>query len=221
MGREPCTILYRYFWALSWKCWLFVKLTVGYWDADLIEAMEIKEIADRFDEDPLDETDRDGDTVRIMGVSHSLLWQLIPLGLPFAKLGEACNDATTYIDPDGGLHGYDPFYPAFLRKRFVYDKGTGTGKGKGLTEAADRLAEVNKGGCRAPLKAQDRDFVPDAGHARLYLWVWSMIKYCIMMALSINPGPILFAIFAIFAVPIKLCDSLSVWLHLLEDTPDW
>ena len=64
-------------------------------------------MADRFDEDPLDDLDRDGDTLRIMGISHSLLWQVIPLGVPFAKLGEAANDAATYIDPDGGLAGYD------------------------------------------------------------------------------------------------------------------
>ena len=66
-------------------------------------------MADRFDEDPLDDTDRDGDTLRIMGISHSLLWQVIPFCVPFAKLGEAANDAATFIDPDGGLAGYDWF----------------------------------------------------------------------------------------------------------------
>ena len=39
--------------------------------------------------------------------------------------------------------------------------------------------------------------------------------------MSLRPSPFLFALFALLAAPIKLWDSVSVWLHLLEDTPDW
>ena len=56
---------------MAWKVQLFIKLTLGYWDEALIKAMEIKEVAQKYDEDPDDDSARDGDTVRIMGVSRS------------------------------------------------------------------------------------------------------------------------------------------------------
>ena len=48
------------------------QLTAGYWDWPLIKAMDIKLTSETYDEDPLDDTARDGDTVRIMGVSHNV-----------------------------------------------------------------------------------------------------------------------------------------------------
>merc|ERR1712070_356821 len=72
LGREPKRTLYMYLWALGWKLVLFIKLTVGYWDRELIETMKVHEVSERFDEDPLDDNDRDGDTLRILGMSHVL-----------------------------------------------------------------------------------------------------------------------------------------------------
>ena len=67
---------------MSFKLKNFLKMTVGYWDKELIHTMRIKYLADRFDDDPCDTgIKRDREMVTLIGMSHSLLWQLIPVGL--------------------------------------------------------------------------------------------------------------------------------------------
>ena len=51
----------------------FLKMTVGYWDKELINCMRIKHLADRFDEDPCDGVPRDREMITLIGMSHSLL----------------------------------------------------------------------------------------------------------------------------------------------------
>ena len=85
-----------------------------------------------------------------MGVSHSLLWQVVPLGMPVAKLGELMNESPPYVDPDAGLEGTTPFYPACFRN---------TKRCAGL-----------------PGLSQDREFEPGAEHPRLWNFVWALVK---------------------------------------------
>ena len=55
------------------------------------------------------------------------------------------------------LEGIDPFYPSFLRKR-------------------------RDGACaRLPGLWQDREVDDSIGHPRLWTWLWSFIKYCLMI----------------------------------------
>lgn len=121
MTKYSAKTLRKYLWALGWKFKLFLKLTCGYYDTELLNTLDIKvrplrhawahkdamisipsngpsimrlwgfmdhlsdvrrfgslprdtypnkllrpqEVADKFDEDPLDDTDHDLDTVRI------------------------------------------------------------------------------------------------------------------------------------------------------------
>merc|ERR1711988_1145990 len=100
-------------------------MTVGYWDRELIHTMQIKYLADRFDDDPCDTgTRRDREMITLIGMSHSLLWQLIPYAAILGKLGEASNFSPPYIDTEE-VANIPYFWPSAIRKAGVV-KACGT-----------------------------------------------------------------------------------------------
>ena len=113
--RNPVIFTRDYFGALKFKMKNFCKMTIGYWDKELIHCMKVRYLADRFDEDPTDGTPRDREMISLLGMSHSLLWQFIPGCVILSKIGEAANYAPIYIDTEE-VSNIPYFWPTFIRK---------------------------------------------------------------------------------------------------------
>ena len=110
-----------------------MKLTVGWWDHDLVRCMHLKPLAEEYDEDPFDHDEKDLALIQVLGTSHSFFWQLFPGGVALAKLGEAfskmplvSNGGVSVKDADGNetnptfIEGAPGFWPPFALKVFEY-----------------------------------------------------------------------------------------------------
>jgi len=92
--EKKCETLRNYFLVLAWKLKQLCKLTVGYWDEELIRCFHIVEMAERL---AVDE-DKPYEEVLVMyGQSNSLIWQMHPVLLVLSKLGEYANGSPLFV----------------------------------------------------------------------------------------------------------------------------
>lgn len=87
----------KYSMAMFWKTRMLLKLTLGIWDEETVQNMQVKERALRFDVNTDDEDTKHESMLVALGESHSLIWQFLPLCVIIAKGGEALNFAPVFI----------------------------------------------------------------------------------------------------------------------------
>jgi len=131
--RGTCGIIFKVIYVFMWKIWQLMKLTVGWWDQDLVRCMHLKQLAEEYDEDPFDDDEKDLALIQVLGTSHSFFWQLFPGGVALAKMGEAfskmplvSNGGASNIDEDGVqqnktfIAGAPGFWPPYALTAFGY-----------------------------------------------------------------------------------------------------
>jgi len=100
--------LRMYFYCLGWKFKCLFKLTIGYWDDELLRGMQIQKKAEIFDEDLDDDIEHHDDMIRLKGQAHSLIWQFSSILVILAKMSEAINESPLYIKADEEKIVVDP-----------------------------------------------------------------------------------------------------------------
>lgn len=70
---------------------------LGFWDDNLCESMFVKGLGHQFDHDKEDDEENHQEVISIIGHSHSLFWQFIPLGTIIAKFAEALNESPAFV----------------------------------------------------------------------------------------------------------------------------
>lgn len=89
-----------------WKLKQLVKLSLGWWDRETIEAFMVRERSDEFQDDarPLEQKEdkrfKDLEMMCALGQSRCLFWQLLPQTVIFSKLAEAINKSPLYIEDE-------------------------------------------------------------------------------------------------------------------------
>ena len=73
---------------MHWKFMMLLKMTVGFWDEEVIENMQIKYRATRFDLNKHDVFSKDESLIIATGEAHSLIWLFFPLCSFVTKAGE-------------------------------------------------------------------------------------------------------------------------------------
>lgn len=84
----------QYIKCVVWKLKVLAKLTVGYWDDELVDAMEVHSLTHRYDggAHTLDERwSLHQGVIQTIGTGHALMWMFFPLGAFVAKFGETAN----------------------------------------------------------------------------------------------------------------------------------
>ena len=87
-----------YLRTLRYKCITVLKMTVGVWDSQMLHSFSVRHLFDKFADPEAEVVSAASDLISILGKSHCLFWQLFPLTIVFAKLGEAVNEAPTSIE---------------------------------------------------------------------------------------------------------------------------
>lgn len=99
-GGDMWLGLDKYTNVMLWKLKLLVKMTLGWWDSELLEAMEVKDQCERFDINEDDDDTQHEQMLNALGEAHSLFWQFIPGCVAIAKAGEAFNASPIFVfDP--------------------------------------------------------------------------------------------------------------------------
>jgi len=111
--EEVIWILSTYFGCLWYKFKQLLKLTVGWWDLELIRAMKIREFAAEYDETPLSDNAQELAMIGATSFSHSLIWQLFPGGIVLSKFAEAINACPLYVDANV-INGVPPLLPGWI-----------------------------------------------------------------------------------------------------------
>ena len=79
-------------------------MTLGLWDNGLIQNMEIIERCDNLKIDTDSDDTKHETMISAVGVSHTLIWQIIPRMVVLSKLGEALNEAPLFVfDPTAAV----------------------------------------------------------------------------------------------------------------------
>ena len=92
--------VHKYGLTMWWKLKNMIKMTLGLWDNGLIQNMEIIERCDNLKLDPDSDDTKHETMISAVGVSHTLIWQIIPRMVVLSKLGEALNEAPLFVfDP--------------------------------------------------------------------------------------------------------------------------
>ena len=102
-----------------WKFGLFVKLTFGWWDEELINLYDVKRRCQLIDLDPTDDDTQEEKMLAVLGETRSICWQLLGLTL-VAKFGEAVSEAPVFVwaDKRGKVDGK----PVNGKKAWFYDR---------------------------------------------------------------------------------------------------
>ena len=87
-----------YLATMSWKFFLLMKLSVGFWDSELLDMMEIKHRCAQFDINMEDTDMKHEAMIKAVGESHSLAWQLIPYCTIVSKGAEAFNASPIFTE---------------------------------------------------------------------------------------------------------------------------
>ena len=85
-----------YLRSMWWKIKSLFKMTVGYWDEELIRGFRIKERTSVFDDD-LDDEEYHLDMIALFGQSHSLIWQFAHSTVVISKFAEAMNGSPLFV----------------------------------------------------------------------------------------------------------------------------
>ena len=59
-----------------WKLWLFLKLTVGWWDEELVKIFDVKDRCEKLDLDPTSHKKLEEKMLTIIGETRSICWQV-------------------------------------------------------------------------------------------------------------------------------------------------
>ena len=89
-----------YLKTMRWKMKLLLKLTVGWWDDELLNTQQIKFRSDRFDLNDDDPFEKHEAMMIGVGQSHSLVWLFFPYLSIISKLGEALNSSHVFVFDD-------------------------------------------------------------------------------------------------------------------------
>ena len=79
------------------KMKVFLLLSLGIWTKEVRDAFELNTLAKVYDNDPEDGLTNYQQIMETIGVSHSLLWQYLPLGTWVAKLSEHINSPPCFV----------------------------------------------------------------------------------------------------------------------------
>ena len=107
----------KYFSCFSVKILLFIELSLGYWSKDVLKSFEVENLTRLYDGDPENANSdhfRSQKVIETIGISHSILWQYLPLGTWPAKLSEAINSPPWFVGAEGETALYAPLFNAFL-----------------------------------------------------------------------------------------------------------
>ena len=86
-----------YLRTMAWKMSLLIKMTLGYWDEDTIENLQIKFKSNRLDIDVSDADEKHEDMLSAVGEAHSLIWLFLPNCSFLTKAGEAFNMSHAFV----------------------------------------------------------------------------------------------------------------------------
>ena len=89
--------LRKYLQTMMWKVWLLFKLTLGFWDDELLENFEIKHLCEKFDINDADDDLKHEVMLQTVGEAYSLIWQFLPGCVLVAKAGEALNASPIFV----------------------------------------------------------------------------------------------------------------------------
>jgi hypothetical protein len=88
---------FNLFYLLIFSVKRVVFLTLGIWTNDLARAFEVLDIAERFDDDPLDDDNKVEDVLEVYGRARGVLWNLWPGCVVLAKVAEMANAPTVFV----------------------------------------------------------------------------------------------------------------------------
>lgn len=193
--HNPRLALSSYYAACTHKFALLGKVTIGYWDAELLEDMHVQHLSDTYDEDPTDDDQRDMDLLMILGTTNSYIFQLLPGCVMLAKFGEAMAQVPVYADVEH-INGLPPFWPR-----------------AGLLHRALRF-----------LGKQDvsDEELEDQGYAvgepsRLVPWLLVSYQYFLMMGLALEPHPWWLLALAMVDFPLSVLDTITAFTEMEHD----
>lgn len=171
---------------MVWKWVQLVKMTLGIWDGSLIKSMEIKEMADVYDDDKTDDEKYHQEMICLTGQTHCLVWQFAPALVAVSKFGEASHFAPIYA---AGSVEMDPLLGSKELKWW-----DGKNLMKKLANFVWKLKSV-------------------VG-SRLFTWLTHMVKFACVLALCLAPKAIFIAISALISFPAHAFESLERLIEL-------
>ena len=68
----------KYLRLMGMKAFIILKLTVGWWDTDLIDTYDITNMGENFDVEVTDEDHKHIDLMTSIGTAYSIIWQIFP-----------------------------------------------------------------------------------------------------------------------------------------------
>jgi hypothetical protein len=118
MVMELCRLDFKhtrdYFYTMGWKLGCLLKMTIGYWDDDMVRGFKVMKRVQVFDDDLEDTESYHVEMLGLLGQSHSLVWQFFHSTVMVAKLAEAMNRSPLFIvTKEEKLH-VDPLWADYL-----------------------------------------------------------------------------------------------------------
>jgi hypothetical protein len=93
------------------KMLIMIKLSLGWWDTDVLMTYDITGLGLKFDVDSTDDTMNHTDLMSYIGTAHSIFWQMLPFCAIVAKAAEAFNAVPLFIAWD------NPYMSGALNKQ--------------------------------------------------------------------------------------------------------
>jgi len=173
----------NYFYTMGWKIKSLLKMTVGYWDDELIRGFRIKERATVFDDDLDDDEEYHLDTIALMGQSHSLIWQFAHSTVVISKFAEAMNRSPLFVYSSDKMLVIEPL------EVYPFD-------------------ETN---CSLPPVYRKLLNLYRIFDGRIWRCIFDLFGFGIEVALAINPHYLMFIIYWILIIPDRFVDVVQKW----------
>ena len=68
----------KYGYTMAWKSWQLIKLTLGIWDRELVDVMQVKSRSLKLDINKADSDEKHEEMFSTVGTSQTLVWQFLP-----------------------------------------------------------------------------------------------------------------------------------------------
>ena len=180
-----------YLRSLWWKMKSLCKMTVGYWDDDMIKRFQIKEKAKVYDDDLTDGEKYHFDMLCLIGESHSLFWQFHYFTVVLAKLAEAVNRSPLMVYTSDNRFQMPSLYPAFL-----------SAETSDLPPLLRKLANLYL-----------------ALKGRICIFITELICFVVEVFLAVDPSVNVILVFWVLILPERAAQTVMRWKEMEVKTP--